>query len=657
MNTSAQTLIPRGLSGFALALCIGAMVYYHLQIEPATGLLRGASLFVAVLFLLAYVKKYDPSILLIVLGLLIGASYAQYRANSILEELSRFQETEQSIRLQGTVDALEYAGEGKWRITLDSVVLDGQGVDGLVRIRTKESLPHGAQIRQLVRLYPPSAAVIPEGFDFARHAFFHRIIAVGYALFPADVVLTEEKSESFWAGMRQHLYLLLEQDFSENTASVLRALILGDRQSLSAGQAEEFRRSGLAHLLAISGLHIGMITFVVFGFIRRLAALRPSLPLCYPIHRYAAGIAVIVAYLYIELTGGAVSMHRAFMMICFVMLAWVVERDAIRYRSLALAALAIFAFRPSVVIEPGFLLSFSAVIVLVGYWQQRDWWMQPFTRLFRPVRFCIEVFITSNLIALVTAALLWGHFQTLYPYGAFANIVAIPWMSILVMPLILLYIVFCLVDLNGLLSLPLEIGIEALVTWAAFIAELPNSYISLPPIPPSLMLFVTGLGLCVMLAKGVYRGMRAAIVGVMMGSLLSFLSFRTETDFVLHRPTGIWAIVTEQGFMTPQETKVSNYLLGQWQEILYRQKIPWQSSGSIAGLEWACSSKYCYLSKNSQFLQVSKQVCLDGAINLVQDCKNDPYRNFQGMRIMLETSGIKSLSLQRNRPWSVQNIK
>ncbi len=652
MIKNTQTLIPQGLSSFALSLCIGAMIYYHLPTEPATELLYGVSGVTFVLLLLAYVKKYDYAIALIVLGLLVGVSYAQYRANSLAESLSRFQETEQNIRLQGIVHEVEYAGQGRWRTTLASVKLDGQAMNGLVRISTKESLEQGAEIRQLVRLYPPSAPVIPEGFDFARYAFFHQIIAVGYAIFPADIISAEQENTSFWAEMRQSLYILLEQDFSEDTAAVLRALILGDRQSLSEAQSEQFRRSGLAHLLAISGLHIGMIAFVIFGFIRRSAALYPPLVLSYPIHRYAAGIAVLFAYFYIELTGGAVSMYRAFIMICFVMLAWIVERDAIRYRSLALAAVVIFLARPSVVIEPGFLLSFSAVIVLIGYWQQRDWWVQPFTRFPRSLRFCIEIFITSSLISIFTSALLWGHFQTLYPYGAFANIIAIPWMGILVMPLILLYIASCFVGLNTLLALPLEFGIELLVIWAEVIADLPHSHLALPPMPPLLMIFITAAGLYLLVMKGLYPFIRGIILGVVIGIVTGYLIFRADTDFALHRSTGTWAIVTEQGFMLPKGMKPNNYLLEQWQKILQRQEIPWQDTGSVAGLEWSCSAKTCLLSKNSQSLTISLDGCAEEAIMPLYYCASDPYRDFSAMRIMLETSGIKSLSLQRNRPWS-----
>ncbi len=656
MLTNRQTFIPRGFSGGALALCIGAMVYYHLPLEPATELLYGASGLMLILMLLAYVKKYDHAILFIILGLLIGASYAQYRANSLAENLSRFQESEQTIRLQGIVHDVEYAGDEKWRVTLSSVELDGQAVHGLVRIRTREPIEHGSKIRQLVRLYPPSSAVIPEGFDFARYAFFHRIIAVGYALFPADIVSINKEDKSFWAGVRQHLDSLLQEDFNKDTAAVLRALILGDRQSLSEEQSESFRRSGLAHLLAISGLHIGMITFVVFGFIRRLAALHPSLSLCYPIHRYAAGIAVVFAYFYIELTGGAVSMYRAFIMICFVMLAWIVERDAIRYRSIALAALVIFLARPSVVIEPGFLLSFSAVIVLIGYWQDRDWWMQHFKNLPRPIGFCIEVFITSSLISILTSALLWGHFQTLYPYGALANIIAIPWMGVLVMPLILLYICSCFIDLNMVLAIPLQISIEGIVVWANFIADLPNSYIALPPISPLLMLFLTGLGLSLMVMN-ISVLIRGAILAVILATLTGFLIFRTDTDIVLHRPTGNWAIVTEQGFMLPEGMKANDYLLDQWQKILHRPRIPWQNESSGAGLEWTCSVTSCLFSKNGQFLTVSYGECLEEAVHPLRYCAGDPYRNLPTVRIMLETSGIKSLSSQQNRPWSIQEKK
>ena len=646
-----RPLIPRGISGAALALCVGALVYYHLPTEPATTLLYGFSALGAVLLLLTWIRRRDLSVCIIIAGLLAGASYAQYRTHHLAEDLSRFPQSNVPVRVQGVVQDVEYTGSGKWRVVLETAKIDQQRINGLIRVHTREHIPQGARVQLSARLYPPGAAVIPQGFDFQRYAFFQRIVAVGYAVSPVDIASMPEKGKSFWAGLRKNLYLALLQDFSPDTASVLRALILGDRQSLSDAQSEQFRRSGLAHLLAISGLHIGMITFVVFGAIRRFAALHPPLVLQYPVHHYAAGIAVLFAYFYIELTGGAVSMYRAFIMICFVMLAWIVERDALRFHSLALAAIVLFLARPSVVMEPGFLLSFSAVVVLIGYWQQREWWMQHFSAFPRLLRLCIEFFITSSLIALCTSALLWGHFQTLYPYGALANIVAVPVMGTIVMPLILLYILSYFVGLTALVAVPLEIGIKLLVAWAEMIAGWAGSYLALPPITPLLMFVLSALSLALMVGR-IGAFLRGMMLGMIAGVIAGFVFLRTDTDFVVHRPSGNWAIVTEQGFMLPENLEASRYLLDQWQKILHRPRIPWQDRGRVAGLEWSCSAKYCLLKKNNQELIVALEDCAEKQLHPLRYCATDPYRNSPAVRIMLETSGIKSLSLQRNRPWN-----
>ena len=150
---------------------------------------------------------------------------------------------------------------------------------------------------------------------------------------------------------------------------------------------------------------------------------------------------------------------------------------------------------------------------------------------------------------------------------------------------------------------------------------------------------------------------RGAILAVILATLTGFLIFRTDTDIVLHRPTGNWAIVTEQGFMLPEGMKANDYLLDQWQKILHRPRIPWQNESSGAGLEWTCSVTSCLFSKNGQFLTVSYGECLEEAVHPLRYCAGDPYRNLPTVRIMLETSGIKSLSSQQNRPWSIQEKK
>ena len=148
------------------------------------------------------------------------------------------------------------------------------------------------------------------------------------------------------------------------------AIIMGDRSSLTRAQLQDLRRSNLAHLLAISGLHVALLTGVVFGFFRRLCLLNTNAFLHFSAKKIAAGLAILIGLYYLLISGAAVSTQRAFIMVSIVMLGVFFDRRALSLHSIALAALVILAWRPEDVSSAGFQMSFAATIALVTVFQR-----------------------------------------------------------------------------------------------------------------------------------------------------------------------------------------------------------------------------------------------------------------------------------------------
>ena len=130
-----------------------------------------------------------------------------------------------------------------------------------------------------------------------------------------------------------------------------------------------FRDSGLAHLLAISGLHIGLMAAILFFGLRGLMALIPPLALRWPIKKWAAAAAIVGAFAYAVIAGATIPSQRAFLMIGLVLLGVVLGRTALSFRLIAWAAVVVLAIAPESLLSPSFQLSFAAVAALIAVYE------------------------------------------------------------------------------------------------------------------------------------------------------------------------------------------------------------------------------------------------------------------------------------------------
>nr|VFJ65038.1 MAG: competence protein ComEC [Candidatus Kentron sp. DK] len=294
--------------------------------------------------------------------------------------------------------------------------------------RAPRLLP-GETWRLTVRLKRPRGFRNPGGFDYERWLFQQGIHATGYVRSAPGNGKIPGHGRISPDSVRYRLARKIDKALGgASHAGIVKALAIGVRDGITEDQWATLRATGTAHLMAISGLHIGLVTTLIFFLTRALWARLPGMPLLIPAQRMAAPIAALGALGYAALAGFSLPTQRALVMVCVVMAAIFRRRQLPPGYALALALLLILLLDPFSVLSVGFWLSFAAVAIILfsmtGHLSAHEtWW--------RWGRVQIAV-----AIGLMPLAVLFFH---QHPWiGPLANLLAIPWIGFVAVPLVLL---------------------------------------------------------------------------------------------------------------------------------------------------------------------------------------------------------------------------
>ncbi len=316
----------------------------------------------------------------------------------------------------------------------------GAGLPPMVRVNLESKdvpagLTRGAVVKLRARLMPPAPPAVPGAYDFERVAWFDGLGASGRGFAPVEIVTPGEAK----SGLRERLTAHVQSQIDGSAGGIAAALVTGDRGAISEEDGEALRRSGLAHLLSVSGLHVTAVVGATMLLVLRLLALSPALALRWPLPVVAAGAAGVVAVGYTLLTGAEVPTVRSCIAALMVLAAMMLGREAITLRLVAFGALVVLLLWPEALIGPSFQMSFAAVTAIValhesrrvrGWFERREegWgW-----RLARGVG---SLLLTGLVVEVALTPIALFHFHKSGLYGALANIVAIPLTTFVIMPL------------------------------------------------------------------------------------------------------------------------------------------------------------------------------------------------------------------------------
>jgi competence protein ComEC len=359
-------------------------------------------------------------------------------------------------------------------------------------------LARGDRLRLRARLMPPPTAALPGGYDFAVAAWFQQLGATGKAFAPVERLSTAPDGGS----LRERIGAYIRASLPAGSGGVAVALVTGDQGSVSEADAEAMRRSGLAHLLSVSGLHITAAVGAAMFLTLRLLALSPTLALRWPLMLIAGGVGAVTGIAYTLISGAEIPTIRACVAAMLVLGGLALGREALTLRLVAAGALIVLLFWPEALIGPSFQLSFAAVTAIVALHEHPR--MRAFASardegaLMRLGRGTIMLLLSGLAVELALAPIALFHFHREGLYGAIANIFAIPLTTFVVMPLELLALIFGLVGLGAPFWWATH-QVLSLLLWIAHTAgHAPGAVAMLPSFPTAAfaLMLTGGLWVC-----------------------------------------------------------------------------------------------------------------------------------------------------------------
>ncbi len=362
-------------------------------------------------------------------------------------------------------------------------------------------LAAGARIALRARLVPPPGAAVPGAYDFARVAWFQRIGATGRALGPATVVAAAPpgRAGDMLTRWRDRLSGHIQDRLGGGEGGIAAALAAGDQGAIPEDDAEAMRRSGLAHLLSVSGLHLSAAVGAAMLLTLRLLALSPALALRVPLVLVAAAAGGVAGIGYTLLTGAEVPTVRSCIAVLLVLAGIALGRDALTLRLVSAGALIVLLLWPESLVGPSFQLSFAAITAIVALHQhpriaalvaRRDEGM-----IARTGRSLLGLLLTGLAVELALAPIALFHFHRSGLYGALANIVAIPLTTFVIMPLEALALLLDLAGLGAPLWWLTGRSLAALLWLAHNVAAAPGAVAALPAMPRGAYGLICGGGL------------------------------------------------------------------------------------------------------------------------------------------------------------------
>lgn len=401
------------------------------------------------------------------------------------------------------VDAIHSNDSDRARIIISEITsLEGRSSPPVKRARIllpAEQVPKvGDMIAAPMRLYRVPGPVVPGGFDSQFHAYFDGIGAFGSATGPVVITQTEQGGNifRFVQNLRDFIGQRIDATLAAPISGIARALIIGDQGQVDPDIRSDLAAAGLAHVLAISGLHLSLVAGGVFAAVRMALAGSYVLGQIINVKKTAALAGMAAALTYLVISGASVSAIRATLMLLLVFGAVLAGRKALTMRNVAFAAIFVIIVDPASIFRPSFQLSFAAVTALVGAYEgyQRGFsgpknWFRKFVSAMGAIA------LTSMIAGAATALFAAYHFQQVAPFGMFGNMIAIPLVSLVVLPAALIAVLLMPLGIEPVFLKTMGWGIEKIITVAEHISSFGAGLVSAPILgPTALMIGVAGLG-------------------------------------------------------------------------------------------------------------------------------------------------------------------
>lgn len=607
-----------------VAIGIGALIYFFANVEPPRW--TGA---VAALATLGPALRASSRRSLFAAFFLVALGFAAAQLRTAMVDAPALKRDTPAVWITGRVLSVEQAVAGR-RLLIDVESIESLAeAESPARVRLtwrgKESaVSPGDVIRIRARLSPPPEPVAPGGYDFSRQLFFEGIGGVGFAISPPEIMAPRQSGAARglaeWAeALRTSVANRIMTEAPGQGGAIVAAVITGKRGAVDEHSRTALQDSGLAHLLAISGLHMGLATGLIFFFVRGALALNETTALTWPIKKIAAVAALAAGLAYLALSGGGWSAQRAFIMTALVFVAIIFDRRALSLRTVAVAASLILLVAPQAILSPGFQMSFAAVTGLIAFYEWSAARADPdrnFGLLHRAGRYVIGIVVTDTIAAAATAPFGIFHFNQNANYGFAANLLAIPVMGFWVMPAAIVGLLLAPVGADAWAWRLAAAGVELFLAWGKWVAALPGAVSIIAQWSPATLgaLTLCGLWMCLMRAPWRLGGLALAPFAFVFTALA-----RPPDLYVLRDGDNFVAVTRKAGedamhVANPRSDRFTLDVLAQMngRKADREGRLPLPDIG-------ACDSEGCVVAVKGLEVAVSRR-----APGLVEDCARAP---------------------------------
>lgn len=619
---------------YPVCFALGAAFYFALPTEPPVWLI--VTVLEAVLALLYLTRRqmaqFKPwtYVLLFVLGLSIAKADAMYRANDTENKISEI------TYLRGKVKVLDYNTNNRPRLLLTDVDDFEHKLKGDFRVSlfyAPDWLKPDKCVETVAK-FPKRFTPNPlSNYNYERANFYKGISAGGYSVAPVFEVECDEPTPvltDMINKVRWRIKEIVDNSTLPAQGSIINALTIGDKSGIAERQTENYRTAGLAHFLAISGMHMGMIALLVFFLLRSI--LFPLGAGRYDLRKPAAVASLVFTFAYFLISGQSVSCIRAFVMTSLVLLGVLLNRRAISLRLWAFAVLVVTVITPSAVVSPRFLMSFAAVLGLVSFYEQYGsrlrQWLSTQNIYGKIGAYFAGVVMTDLVASLMTLPYSMYYFHQISIYTSLGNLLAAPVIAFWVMPAMLLFLISLPLGLGSYAVKPMAYGVDVINKITEWVASLPAAKsgegVGAMPDWGIFILTIGLLWLCIWQAK--WR--RWGWLGIAVG--LAGLYFTPSPDFVFDEAKQTYAYKNAAGELALSPYHKNRFLSKMWTG---------SNKPAVADETLKCSKESCIYKGRIEFAK--GMLKLDGR---EIDAKFGGYINLR--------TGVHHYHSEQSRPWN-----
>jgi len=656
-----KKLIHNWLFWLPVFVSFGILIYFNLPSEPTVNYMFAAGL-IPGLYLLSRKHKLAA---IYATALLLGFAACIVRTSWVQTPVLPYKVEDTWIK--GKIEEIQYSAIGA-RLTVSNLWVknlprESTPLKVKITVRTKiETVAVGDVVVFKGTLMPPPGPSMPDGFDYQRFAYYQQVGGIGYATSRIKVKYSAPISSHFIEKIRQNAISRINTILPQPAASIASGMLVGDTSYLKQKIYEPVKIAGIAHVIAISGMHMVVVVSIIFLAARWLCGLSQYLTLHFNTKKIAALLAISGSLFYLLLAGNPVSAQRAYIMSSMVLLAIIVDRNNQPLHSLAVACTLLLLVTPESLLNPSLQMSVAACFGLICSYRFLQRWIPPKEGqnwLNTALHYGINIASSTLVAGMFTAPFIIYHFHQFSTYSVLANLISIPLTDFILMPLGMLGLLLMPVSLDKFIFIAMEYGINFMLWIATSIASLPNASLFVPSVPGYAMTLFSYGAIIAFIGSGRLRAMGYVMISA---SLLNILWIKMP-DVIIDSHGKLFS-VRYNGKYYFSDKRSNRFVRKIWQESLGENETLTIKEANISD----CSVDRCVVNtKSTTLITKHPEQSNCDKYKVIVDLSDAPVNCEKSRVITLknlseegthllwldeEDVTIKKSFAQNNRPWT-----